>query len=430
MNNRAWSCLFFGLAGVASAACGGGNEATTGSGGSGGSASSSSSNGGTGGAVSSSSSGSGGASSSSSSASSASSSSSGNPGTGKWVSGYYAGYEQGLLPPSAIDWSGLTHIMIGRVTANPDGSLNTTFDIDAVNGPKLAKQLVQLAHQNGKKAVIMLGGAGEHAGWVSAAAAAHRAAFVQNLLALATAYGSDGFDLDWEPLDPADFADFQALAQALRTAAPASILTVPVQWVNANFPAVDPFYGTIAPIFDQINIMTYGMADGWDGWQSWHSSAIAGNGPTTPSSVDSSVQAYIAAGVPAAKVGIGIGFYGSCWSPPVSGPGVTPNGSSVVASDHAMSFANIMDDYYVAANHHYDATANAPWLGFPSAHGPEGCTFVSYEDEQSIVAKGAYATQTGIGGTIIWTINQGHRANMPAGQQDPLMQALNQGFLQ
>jgi chitinase len=347
-----------------------------------------------------------------------------------WVSGYYVGYQQDLYPPDSIDWNGLTHLMVGAVGIHADGTLDTTFYVDATNGPALAKKLVSLAHQHNKKAIAMLGGAGWHDGWVGAASSAHRAAFVQNLVQLANDYGFDGFDLDWEPLDSGDQADFKALAQALRAALPSTVLTVPVGWVNANFPTVDAFFGQIAPLFDQINIMSYGMAGGWDGWQSWHSAALQGEGPTTPSSIDSSVQAYLAAGVPAAKLGLGIGFYGSCWSAPVNGPGQALNGSSIIADDNVMTFDHIMTAYYSAASHHWDTSAHVPYLGFNTAHAPEGCTFVSYEDEQSILDKGQYAKSHGLGGAIVWTINQGYRPSQPVGQQDPLMAALAQGFLQ
>lgn len=419
---------------LVAAACGGGNSSTTsGSGGNGGAATAT----GTGGdttTTSSNTTSSSHSSSNSSSSTSSSSSSSGTgggaPASGKWVSGYYAGYQHDMYPPSAVDWNGLSHLMIGAVQPLADGSLDTTFYIDANGGPALAKQLVTLAHQHNKKAIAMIGGAGLHAGFVGAASAAHRAAFVNNLVQLASTYGFDGFDLDWEPLDTADQPDFQALAQAIRTALPNTILTVPVGWVNANFPDVDAFYGQIAPLFDQINIMSYSMAGGWGGWQSWHSSALMGEGPTTPSSVDSSVKAYLAAGVPAAKLGIGIGFYGSCWSSPVSGPGQDIGGSGIVADDNTMTFEHIMSAYHAAGSYHFDAAAHAPYLGFASPHGPEGCTFVSYEDEQSIADKGKYVHDNGLGGAIVWTINEGYRPNQPAGEQDPLMEALGKAFLQ
>lgn len=414
---------------LVAAACGGGgsNNTTTGSGGHGGTAATTTT--GTGGDTPTSTSSTG-TTTSSSSTSSTSSGSGGAPAGGKWVGGYYAGYQQAMYPPEAIDWNGLSHLMVGAVQPKADGTLDTTFYIDAVNGPALAKKLVGLAHQHGKKAIAMIGGAGLHAGFVGAASSAHRAAFVQNLVQLAADYGFDGFDLDWEPLETADYADFKALAEALRAASPNTILTVPVGWVNANFPDVDAYYGEIAPIFDQINIMSYSMAGPWDGWQSWHSSALMGNGPTTPSSVDASVKAFLAAGVPAAKLGIGIGFYGSCWTSPVSAPGQDRGASQLVADDNVMTFDHIMTSYHAAANYHYDTAAHAPYLGFGSPHGPEGCTFVSYEDEQSIADKGTYVKDNGLGGAIVWTINEGYRPDQPVGQRDPLMEALGKAFLQ
>lgn len=355
----------------------------------------------------------------------------GGPGPGgKWVGGYYVGYQQDLYPPEAIDWDGLTHLMIGRVTPNQDGTLNTTFDIDPASGPELAKKLSSLAHQNGKKAVVMLGGAGEHEGFASAASAANRADFVENLVALANEYGFDGFDIDWEPIETVDQPDLLALTQALRAAMPGGILTIPVGWVNANFPDVDPFFADMAALVDQVNIMSYSMAGAWDGWQSWHSSALYGEKGNTPTSVDASVKAYLAAGVPAEKLGVGIGFYGSCWTPPVTEPGQPVTGSWIAADDNVMSYANILSTYYTPEARHWDEGARAPYLSFASPKGPQGCSYISYEDEESILEKAAYVKQQGLGGAIVWTIGQGYRSDQPAGERDPLMKALAKGFLQ
>ncbi len=349
--------------------------------------------------------------------------------SGRWVSAYYVGYQEALLPPSEIDWNGLTHLFIGRVTINPDASLNTSFDIDAQNGPALAKTLTTLAHQHGKKAIVMLGGAGEYNNWVAAAAPANRAQLVARLVSLAQDYGFDGFDLDWEPLPASDQPSLRALAEALRAALPQTILTLPVGWATINFPNVDAFYGEVAPLFDQINIMSYEMAGAWPGWESWHSSALFASSGSAPSSVDASVKAYLDAGVPADKIGVGIGFYGLCWSAPVNAPLSPLNGADIVAGDNVMSYANIVNDYAEQGARVWDANARVPYLSFSSPHGPQGCTFVSYEDEQSILEKGQYVRQNGLGGAIVWTINQGYLPNRPEGERNPLMKSLAEGFL-
>src|SRR3954471_14770682 len=108
---------------------------------------------------------------------------------GAWIAGYHVGYQKDLYPIANVDFAALTHLMIGRIVPKADGSLDTTFDIDPVNGPVWAKQAVAAAHAHGVKAVAMLGGAGEYAGWVGAASAVHRATFVANLVQAANDYG-------------------------------------------------------------------------------------------------------------------------------------------------------------------------------------------------------------------------------------------------
>jgi chitinase len=130
--------------------------------------------------------------------------------------------------------------------------------------------------------------------------------------------------------------------------------------------------------------------------------------------------------VPAGKLGLGIGFYGSCWTAPVNGPLQDLGGSALVADDDVMTYDHIMTAYYADAAYHWDAAAQVPYLGFAAPHGPEGCTFVSYEDQQSIAAKGQYAHDHGLGGAIVWTINEGHRPTQP----DLLMTAVKLAFLQ
>jgi chitinase len=88
-----------------------------------------------------------------------------------------------------------------------------------------------------------------------------------------------------------------------------------------------------------------------------------------------------------------------------------------------MTYAAIMSTYYSAAAYHWDATARMGYLSFATQTGPQGCTFISYEDEASIAEKGAYVKSAGVGGTIIWTINQGHISSAAAGSQDPLLKA-------
>ena len=351
-----------------------------------------------------------------------------------WVQGYYVGYERTLLAPQDIPFDAVTHLMVGRVTPLAGGGVSNDFDIDTVNGPLFAQAAVDAAHTAGRKAILMVGGAGEIDGWRDAASAANRAVFVANLLARMDQYGLDGIDLDWEPLDDADKVPFKAVAAALRAARPQMLLTVPVGWFNPNYMTPDPYWAEIAPLFDRINVMTYDMAgaalQGWDGWKSWHNSALYNTDPptvSTPSAVDVSFRlGFLPTGVPAAKLGIGLAFYGYCWQ------GVTAphqDGGSISASDGTMSYATIATQYPVATTRQWDAAAHVPYLSSIAAIGPAGCNFVSYDDAQSVAEKGAYAKAHGIGSVIIWTIGQGHVASNPPGSRDPLLDALRTSYL-
>lgn len=347
--------------------------------------------------------------------------------SGTWIQGYYVGYERTLYPTSEIDFTAVTHLMVGRVVPNADGTLDKTFDIDPVNGPIFATQSSTAAHAANRKAILMVGGAGATQ-WTSAASNANRANFVANLLQTMDQLGMDGLDLDWEPIDtPTDRTELLALAQDLRAARPSLLLTIPVGWINVNFGASDAYWGTIAPYFDRVNIMSYDMNYNMFGWDSWFTSALDGESGSTPSSVESGVTFYLASGVPAAKLGIGIPFYGDCWHG-VTGPRQTiPAGAGIYRSDGAMSYTNIMAGYYTPAGYHYDATAQSAWLG-PGPYGTHACTFLSYEDPTSIAAKGAFAKSRGLGGAIIWTISQGYIAGNAPGARSPLLTAIRQSF--
>lgn len=345
-----------------------------------------------------------------------------------WVTGYWVGYQRDLYPPEQVDLSAMTHVAVGAVLPNADGTVDATFFLGATAGPAAARVLATRAHAAGRRALLMVGGDGFGARFRSAASAANRAAFVANLVRVAEDLGYDGFDLDWEPLEQADLPALLALAAALRAAVPGVTLTIPVGWLSSNGGGAAAWLGQLAPAFDQINIMSYGMADNWGGWVSWHSAALAGQGGDHPTSVSYSATAYAAppANVPRGKLGIGLGFYGSCWRGPTAPLQPLAAGQRVVASDNDMPYRAITADYFAPAAYHWDAAASMGYLSFAAPTGPAGCTFVSYEDAASIAAKGAWVRDQGFGGAIIWTVNQG--ALSPTGPNPPL-EAVKAAFL-
>jgi chitinase len=346
-----------------------------------------------------------------------------------WVMGYYSGFGA-AYPVADINWNGLTHLAVAFYLPDAQGNIDESLS-QGNAGPALGRSLVAAAHTAGKKIIASLGGSDSQAAWQGSTSSANRAAFVANVASLVGRYGFDGLDLDWEPFDPGDHAAMQALVADLRAALPATLVTMPVGCENDNAPDDLTFFGTLAASVDRLNLMSYGLSGAWQGWKSWHSSPLHWNGDTsTPIAIDSSVDDYLAAGVPAAKLGIGSGFYGECYTSPVTAPDQALGGSTVAAGDGTMSYANILAGYYSTSAYHWDSSAMVPYLSFASAHGAQGCTYVTYEDAQAIAAKGAYAKSKGLGGVIIWTINEGYVASAAAGQRSPLLEAMKTAFLQ
>jgi chitinase len=248
-------------------------------------------------------------------------------------------------------------------------------------------------------------------------------------LAAVSTYGADGLDLDWEPIASTDHADLIALVQALRTDGPAGLLlTMPVAPININIPpsGEGPLFSTLYPLLDQLSVMSYGMAYDYGGWYSWFSSALTGEAGNYPTSVASSVNYYLGLGVPAAKLGVGVGFYGECFKNVTTPRTPLAFGDLVSADDNTMTYAHIATAYIPNMTYHYDAVAHAPWLTKATPAGPEGCTYLTYEDPASVAAKGAYVLGNGLGGTIIWTIGEGHISS----GNDPLLDAIGTAFLQ
>jgi chitinase len=353
---------------------------------------------------------------------------------GLWVSAYYAGWFPEQLPASRIDFSAMTHLVVGRASVGAGGTVSQALDASPANGVARATDLADRAHAAGKKAILMLGGAGDGANFASGASAANRSNFVQNILTFLSTTHMDGVDLDWE--ESINRNDWLALCSQLRAARPNLIITLPVFVVNINqgLSAADKsFFAAVHQYVDQINAMSYGigMAGPWSGWVTWHTGALTGEASNHPSSISSTLAAYAAAGVPKAKLGMGIGFYGLNFGPPNTAPLQTPQGA-YGADDVEWRYSRIVS--YLnghAGNRVWDANAQIAYLSFPGGFSPgagfAAAGFLSYEDPQSIAAKGAWTKANGYGGTILWTINYG--CTDPTTGANPLLTATKQAFL-
>jgi len=354
-----------------------------------------------------------------------------------WITGYYPGYETGTMAPSNIDFTTITHVIHFSLIPGTDGSIDSSAN--SLTASACAK-LVGLAHNAGRKALICVGGASTETGFQGATTPANLGTFVTNLVNFMSANGYDGVDLDWEPFNSSDTAQYTNLVDGLRAALDGlgthKLLTVaaPAYPEYGDSPTAEfTMLASVQAQFDQINIMTYDLSGPYEGWVTWFNSPIYDGGYTFPSapselvpSINGAVNNFVSNGVQPAKLGIGLPFYGYIWT---GGPGVTQPRQSWpdtnVPTVSTPGYADIMNGYYQSNLYHWDNTAQAAYLSITNIPAPNDI-FLSYDDARACQAKISYVRNMHLGGLMIWELSLDYFPTKPAGQRTPLTTALKQ----
>lgn len=191
---------------------------------------------------------------------------------------------------NAIQYSKLTHINYAFLLPTYTGGLQP------IENPSKLQSLVTLAHNNGKKVLIAVGGwnNGDDGAFESLAAnSTYRNNFVNNLINFVNQYNLDGIDIDWEyPDNGASANNYAALMQQLSTEMHnrGKLLTAAVVAVNGA-----SILSSVFNMVDFLNLMAYD-ANNFD-----HS---------TYSYAQQSINYWKGRGLPASKVVLGVPFYG------------------------------------------------------------------------------------------------------------------------
>jgi chitinase len=287
-----------------------------------------------------------------------------------------------------------------------------------------AKGLFDLAHENGVKVMASIGGWSMCKHYPEMAAdPVKRQRFVDDCKKL-IAKGFDGIDLDWEypgsegmnfTGTPADFTNFAVLIEQIRAAiGPGKLITScftasPAKLANSfDWPRV-------SRTLDYFNMMTYDYNGGWSN-KAGHNSPLYDypGAEVAGFSVDATANAAVAAGIPRAKLNLGVGFYGrgvvtngpaALNAPTVKRPEtVQPDGAVNTCADFTNWPKDVWDgtpNYSAVVattadwTEHWDDNAKVPYK-------TKGNFFLSYDNERSVAAKAQYVKDRNLGGVIVW----------------------------
>jgi len=318
-----------------------------------------------------------------------------------------------VLQPGQIDGQSLTRINYAFANI-ADGRMVTGFVNDAAN----FAYLTGLRKTNPSLKVLVSVGGWEWSTNFSDVCftESSRQRFIESVTIFLRLYELDGLDIDWEypgmpgaghPFRGEDKQNFTTLLKELRkrfdqeskTSGRTLYLTIAAGSSDEFIAHTE--MDKVQKYVDTVNLMGYDFYEP-------DSDAITGNhaplfaDPADPkkASDDASVRAFIKAGVPAEKILLGVPFYGHVWgNVPGQNNGLFQPGKQI---PNAYAPFSAIDSTML--NHGFlrfwDSMASVPYL-----YNPDKQIFVSYEDEQSLAAKGAYVLNHKLGGIMFWEYN-------------------------
>ncbi|MEV5429841.1 glycoside hydrolase family 18 chitinase [Streptomyces sp. NPDC052701] len=214
----------------------------------------------------------------------------------------------------------------------------------------------------------------------------------------------DGIDIDWEypnacglTCDTSGPAAFRTLSQALRAEFGEDyLITAAITADGTDGGKIDAAdYGGAAQYLDWYNVMTYDYFGAWDktGPTAPHSPLTSYSGiPKEGFTSAAAIAKLKAKGVPAAKLLLGIGFYGRGWT------GVTQSAPGGTATGPATgTYEAGIEDYKVLKT---SCPATGTVAGTAYAHC--GSNWWSYDTPATIGTKMAWAKNQGLGGAFFW----------------------------
>lgn len=324
------------------------------------------------------------------------------------VIGYVPGF-RGVIDETLIDAEKLTHINYAFVNVRDSIAWLERLETDTVNFRKL-NNLKKI--NPGLKILISLGG-WSWSNYFSDAVLTEssRKKFALSNAEIVEKYDLDGVDIDWEypgmrgednVFRPEDKENFTLMFEAIRTELDVlSEKTGRRYLLTTATPCFSRFLevtemGKAQKYLDYINLMAYDFYVGGPK-AGHHSNLYPSETYENEQSAERARQEYIAQGVPAEKLVLGIPFYGRSWiMKSGDNRGINREIDSVV---RAGGYTFVKDSLVTRPGftRHWDEKAGMPYLFNEQTN-----QLVAYDDEESVRLKVDYVRKHNMAGVMFW----------------------------
>ena len=322
-------------------------------------------------------------------------------GLSREVFGYLPYWELDAGMADYLRYDLLTTIAFFGVSYRSDGTLDTTLPGYKGYQNVYATDIITRAHAAGVRTVITFQGFTLSRNDAFVASPTARATFVQQAVALMTARGADGANLDIEGLDNQYFDEFGQLGAELKAAAlavnPNAQISVAT---NASASGARMAAAALAVGVDRAFLMGYN-------YRVATSSPVGAIDPVVRAdgglSLSASLDLYAQNGVPLDRVILGIGYYGRTW--PTVGPELHAARQTDTATygSPKVFYPRTLPGSAVGTVLDYDQVEQAARLvSWDAVHSSWVQTY--YNDSVTLAAKLAFINQRGLAGLGIWAL--------------------------
>lgn len=336
------------------------------------------------------------------------------------IIGYYAYWSASAgMKVEDIPGDMLTHVIYAFASISNAGECKTDE-----GQPVVLSQFRALKKRYPKLKVMMAVG-----GWTGskdfstiAASEPKRIKFAASCVKMMNEFGLDGIDVDWEfpvsggmegnsrsPDDPKNFV--LLMAELRKQLGFTKVLSVAVSAYRNDTVHLD--IPQMSLYVDWFGLMAYDYYGSFSDTTGHHAGLFGAQYSKT------AVDIFLAKGAKPEQLVLGLPFYGHAWANvPAKNNGLYQSFKGVPATrlgDGAVRYGDL-PEYLSHSTKHFDSDAKASWL-----YDSHKQIMVSYEGPESIKAKSDYVKKAGLGGVMVWELNQDNK-------KGELLRALHDGL--